>query len=58
MACEYLGHPQNKWSQRLGAQVGIQATDLSVRVQTTVKVPFVFAIERFFNQGSLILRRR
>jgi len=33
-------------------------TDLSVGVQTTVKAPFVFAGERFFDQGIIILRRR
>jgi len=30
MACEYLGHPQNRWPQRLGAQAGTQADILLV----------------------------
>jgi len=28
LACEYLGHPQNRWPQRFGARVGTQVAIL------------------------------
>jgi len=39
MACEYLGHLQNRWCQRLGAQVGTQATTLLVVALQLREVP-------------------